>query len=61
MVFTFVQDHKIPFDTETMGDKEENASAVVKCLIPLQRETPNGVVDTICNNEVIPGQAGLCR
>ncbi|XP_018564657.1 uncharacterized protein LOC108906015 isoform X2 [Anoplophora glabripennis] len=56
-----LEDHKIPFDTETVGDKEENASAVVKCLIPLQRETPNGLIDTVCSNEVNPGQAGLCR
>ncbi|CAG9825410.1 unnamed protein product [Phaedon cochleariae] len=54
-------DNKIPFDTEIISDKEENASAIRKCSIPLQRETPSGIVDTVCSNEVLPGQAGLCR
>jgi E3 ubiquitin-protein ligase RNF31 len=53
------QEHKIPFDTEK---KEENAAAAAaKCPVPLQRETPNGLIDTVCNNEVTPGQGGLCR
>lgn len=49
------------FNTDLANDKEENAASVLKCLIPLQKETPNGFVDSICNNEVLPGQAGLCK
>lgn len=57
----YFQEHKISFDTDLPTDKEENASSILRCLIPLQRETPNGIVDTVCNNDVSPGQAGLCR
>jgi E3 ubiquitin-protein ligase RNF31 len=53
-----LKEHKIPFDTEK---KEESAAAAAKCPVPLQRETPNGLIDTVCNNEVTPGQGGLCR
>ncbi|XP_064212932.1 E3 ubiquitin-protein ligase lubel isoform X3 [Tribolium castaneum] len=56
-----LKEHKIPFDTDIPADKEENAAAAAKCFVPLQRETPNGLIDTVCNNEVSPGQAGLCR
>ncbi|KAJ8960923.1 hypothetical protein NQ318_020223 [Aromia moschata] len=56
-----LKENNIKFDTDIEGQREENASAVLKCVIPLQRETPNGIIDTICNNEVNPGQAGLCR
>ncbi|KAF5269138.1 hypothetical protein FQR65_LT02438 [Abscondita terminalis] len=56
-----LQEHQIPFDTEAAHEKEENAAAILKCLVPLQKETPAGLVDSMCNNEVTPGQAGLCR
>ncbi|XP_011501181.1 PREDICTED: E3 ubiquitin-protein ligase RNF31-like [Ceratosolen solmsi marchali] len=32
-----------------------------RCAMQLQKETPAGVVDTICNADVIEGHAGLCR
>ena len=32
-----------------------------KCKVQLQRETPTGVIDAVCNAEVVEGQAGLCR
>lgn len=51
----------MPFDTELPAEKEENARARIKCLIPLQKETPNGLTDTVCNSDVEKGQAGLCR
>ncbi|XP_066156039.1 E3 ubiquitin-protein ligase lubel isoform X2 [Euwallacea fornicatus] len=56
-----LKDNKIKFDTELPSEREENASAVIKCLVPLQKETPSGLIDTVCNGEVGPGQAGLCR
>lgn len=56
-----LQDHKIKFDTDLPNDKEENAKAVVKCQVLLQKETPAGLIDSVCNNDVSPGQAGLCR
>ncbi|XP_060517508.1 E3 ubiquitin-protein ligase lubel-like isoform X1 [Cylas formicarius] len=55
-----LRDHKVPYDTEaSAGDKP--SGTVIKCLVPLQRETPTRLVDTICNNEVLAGHAGLCR
>ncbi|XP_055711279.1 E3 ubiquitin-protein ligase lubel isoform X3 [Phlebotomus papatasi] len=57
--------HKIPYDTEPVEAlkfrTEEGAKAVLKCPIPLQKETPTGLVDTICNGDVLDGFAGLCR
>ncbi|CAH0557576.1 unnamed protein product [Brassicogethes aeneus] len=47
--------NKIKFDTEISGDETK------KCPIPLQKETPSGLVDTICNGDVEKAQAGLCR
>ena len=32
-----------------------------KCRVQLQKETPVGLVDDICGNEVENGHAGLCR
>ncbi|XP_058801962.1 E3 ubiquitin-protein ligase lubel-like isoform X1 [Phymastichus coffea] len=32
-----------------------------KCKVQLQKETPTGVVDAVCNSDVIEGHAGLCR
>ncbi|KAL3282322.1 hypothetical protein HHI36_005509 [Cryptolaemus montrouzieri] len=55
-----LKDHKITFNTAT-PQREANASTALKCCIPLQRETPNGLIDTVCNNEVLTGQAGLCK
>lgn len=58
----FAQNHKVHFDTELdSSEREENASALVRCPVPLQKESPTGLIDTICSNDVSPGQAGLCR
>ncbi|XP_067211070.1 E3 ubiquitin-protein ligase lubel isoform X8 [Linepithema humile] len=32
-----------------------------KCKVQLQKETPTGVVDAVCNSDVVEGHAGLCR
>ncbi|XP_020284308.1 uncharacterized protein LOC109854998 isoform X3 [Pseudomyrmex gracilis] len=32
-----------------------------KCKMQLQKETPTGVVDAVCNSDVVEGHAGLCR
>ncbi|XP_059617781.1 E3 ubiquitin-protein ligase lubel-like [Phlebotomus argentipes] len=57
--------HKIPYDTEPADAlkfrTEEGAKAVLKCPIPLQKETPTGLVDTVCSGDVLEGFAGLCR
>uniref|UniRef100_A0A1B0CJK6 Putative microtubule-associated protein futsch isoform x3 n=1 Tax=Lutzomyia longipalpis TaxID=7200 RepID=A0A1B0CJK6_LUTLO len=57
--------HKIPYDTEPVEAlkfrNEDGAKAVMRCPIPLQKETPTGLVDIICNGDVLDGYAGLCR
>ncbi|EFN80715.1 RING finger protein 31, partial [Harpegnathos saltator] len=32
-----------------------------KCKVQLQKETPTGVVDAVCNSDIVEGHAGLCR
>ncbi|XP_034940977.1 E3 ubiquitin-protein ligase lubel [Chelonus insularis] len=39
----------------------ENRSGDRKCKVQLQKETPAGVVDVICNSDVVENHAGLCR
>ncbi|GJQ83843.1 hypothetical protein Trydic_g5700 [Trypoxylus dichotomus] len=56
-----LKENNVKFDSEGPADKEENATAMLKCRVQLQRETPGGFLDTVCNSEVVPGQAGLCR
>lgn len=55
--------HNVPFNTElTDGNNEEaGAQAVLKCPIPIQKETPKGLVDEICNIEAPNGYSGLCK
>ncbi|XP_062707212.1 E3 ubiquitin-protein ligase lubel isoform X12 [Aedes albopictus] len=57
--------HNVSYDTEPseLMKREflEGGGASMKCPIPLQRETPAGLMDTICNGEVPDGYAGLCR
>ncbi|XP_015438343.1 PREDICTED: uncharacterized protein LOC107193417 [Dufourea novaeangliae] len=49
-----LRDNGIDYDTEgPAGDR--------KCKVQLQKETPAGVVDAVCNSDVVEGHAGLCR
>ncbi|XP_024937469.1 uncharacterized protein LOC107264399 isoform X2 [Cephus cinctus] len=49
-----LKDNKIEYDVEgPVGER--------KCKVQLQKETPGGVVDAVCNSDVIEGHAGLCR
>lgn len=57
--------HDVPFETEAtsvlkMVDAEKVKNPK-KCPVPLQKETPTGLFDTICNDEVLDGHAGLCK
>ncbi|XP_043274207.1 E3 ubiquitin-protein ligase lubel isoform X2 [Venturia canescens] len=38
-----------------------NPTSERKCKIQLQKETPTGVVDAVCNLDVVEDHAGLCR
>ncbi|XP_050096252.1 E3 ubiquitin-protein ligase lubel isoform X3 [Anopheles aquasalis] len=57
--------NNVPFDTEPselMKQELMNGqSTVLKCPIPLQKETPAGLMDMICSAEVPENHAGLCR
>ncbi|XP_025266217.1 uncharacterized protein LOC105255397 isoform X3 [Camponotus floridanus] len=49
-----LKENGIDYDTEgPIGER--------KCKVQLQKETPTGVVDTICNSDVVEDHAGLCR
>ncbi|XP_076246478.1 linear Ubiquitin E3 ligase [Calliopsis andreniformis] len=49
-----LRDNGIEYDTQ--GPAGER-----KCRVQLQKETPTGVVDAVCNSDVVEGHAGLCR
>lgn len=49
-----LDENGVVYDTEApVGDR--------KCKVQLQKETPAGVVDAICQSDVVKGHAGLCR
>jgi len=52
-----LRDHGIEFETEPA----EEASDRKKCVVQLQKDTPVGLMDDICGNDIEPGLAGLCR
>lgn len=62
-----LQENNIPYDTVPTVDgiedavQEDGAKAELKCTVPIQKETPTGLVDTICQTEVPDKHAGLCR
>lgn len=58
--------HNVPFSMEPGEAFEEintgNSNSVRKlCPIPIQKETPNGLVDTVCNGDIEEKSAGLCK
>ncbi|PSN46286.1 hypothetical protein C0J52_12853 [Blattella germanica] len=40
---------------------QQDNGEILKCLVQLQRETPAGLIDAVCNGDVLDGHAGLCR
>lgn len=49
-----LDENGVAYDTDgPVGDR--------KCKVQLQKETPTGVVDAICQSDVVKGHAGLCR
>lgn len=56
--------HDIPFNVKppSAADGSDGTSASSnKCPIPIQKETPAGLVDTNCQNDVERDHAGMCR
>lgn len=65
VICNLLQMNNVPFSTNPIEGKTpsewEGARAKILCPMPIQKETPNGLVDTICNGDVVEQQAGLCR
>lgn len=50
-------------DDDSNEDSGDGAKSILtmKCPVPIQKETPTGLVDTICKNDVPVDHAGMCR
>lgn len=57
--------HKISFNTKPLDGgsttDSDGAKAKLTCPMPVQKETPTGMIDTVCNGDTADHQAGLCR
>lgn len=55
--------HDVPFNVEPFEGIQSNGkeSEPKTCPIPIQKETPAGLIDTLCNVDVAENQAGLCK
>ncbi|CAO1405758.1 unnamed protein product [Diamesa serratosioi] len=55
--------NNIAFDIEpaTPSIQTEGAKTIIRCSVQLQKETPTGLADTVCNGDVAEKNAGLCR
>lgn len=56
---TLLQLHDIAFDVKAVESAENAANT--KCPVAIQKETPTGLVDTICEKDVEKDHAGMCR
>ncbi|KAG4079394.1 hypothetical protein HA402_008086 [Bradysia odoriphaga] len=54
-------EYKTAPDDALTEDSGDGAKAIAKCPVPIQKETPTGLVDTICKNDVPAEHAGMCR
>ncbi|XP_073822708.1 linear Ubiquitin E3 ligase isoform X6 [Musca autumnalis] len=50
-----------PIETNDDSVPESSQKQAPLCPIPIQKETPNGLVDTKCNSDVPDQHAGMCR
>lgn len=55
--------HDVPFNTEPFEGGQSNSKEFEPktCPIPIQKETPAGLIDTLCNIDVAENQAGMCK
>lgn len=57
-----LKENKVAYDVDLMMSHDEAAKHTPgHCPVPLQKEAPKGLVDTVCNGEVSDNHAGLCR
>lgn len=55
--------NNITFDIEPAIPiaQTDGAKSIIRCPVQLQKETPTGLADTVCNGDVADKHAGLCR
>lgn len=61
--------NKIEYNTEPLkrlrdedyGEASNRARARQLCPMPIQKETPAGLVDTVCQGDIDVNHPGLCR
>lgn len=65
----YLQMNKVQYNIEPLerlrdedyGEASARARARKLCPMPIQKETPTGLFDTVCNGDVNDNSAGLCR
>lgn len=50
-----------PIEQDANEPSSSKKTDPARCIIPIQKETPNGLVDTKCNGDVPDKHAGMCR
>jgi hypothetical protein len=64
LFFNDVQINNVTYNTEPndlANTDDKDIGARHRCPIPLQKETPTGLVDTTCIGDVENGFSGLCK
>lgn len=61
-----LKNNGVAFEVDPIEDIDDNEPSSSQkqpatCPIPIQKETPNGLVDTKCNSDVPEKHAGMCR
>ncbi|XP_067001542.2 uncharacterized protein LUBEL isoform X6 [Anabrus simplex] len=58
-----LKENDIRYDTDVPEELKttQNEGKVLNCLVQVQKETPTGLIDAVCNGDVLEGHAGLCR
>lgn len=50
-----------PFDSFQSGYTVSGSLNRKLCPMPIQKETPAGLIDTVCNGDIEENHAGLCK
>lgn len=67
-LYSIFQMNNIKFDTEPLEglindnvEVERMTRSRRLCPMPIQKETPSGLTDTVCKEDIEENQAGLCK
>ena len=58
--FTHIYTHTHSFTLSHAGEGEEE-KLELRCIVMLQKETPEGLIDEECGQEVAEGHGGICE